>query len=90
MFLHTWQFLPLTCNSQPLSDSPQLMMVAFTGDSDVGGGAGTIGADGNHTSQVLFTFPLVRDVELLVMQEDVDFVQRIVVVSQVFDFLTNI
>ena len=35
---------------------------------------------GNPTSQVLFTFPLVPDVELLVMQEDVDFVQRIVVV----------
>ncbi|CAN0562444.1 unnamed protein product, partial [Ectocarpus sp. 12 AP-2014] len=33
----------------------------------------------NPTSHVLFTFPLVPDVELLVMQEDVDFVQRIVV-----------
>lgn len=65
------------------------------GGADVGGGGGVgsgAGGDGSSnggagvaesalTSQVLFTFPLVPDVELLVMQEDVDFVQRIVVVS---------
>ena len=61
------------------------------GGNDVGGGGGGAGAAGQEgggvgdtaTSQVLFTFPLVPDVELLVMQEDVDFVQRIVVVSVV-------
>ncbi|CAM9377158.1 unnamed protein product, partial [Sphacelaria rigidula] len=40
-------------------------------------GCAEFGSDG--PSQMLFTFPLVPDVELLVMQEDVDFVQRIVV-----------
>ncbi|CBJ31781.1 conserved unknown protein [Ectocarpus siliculosus] len=44
-----------------------------------GEGAGEFDGGSNPTSQVLFTFPLVPDVELLVMQEDVDFVQRIVV-----------
>lgn len=50
------------------------------GGTGEGGVSGTFLDGGNPTSQVLFTFPLVPDVELLVMQEDVDFVQRIVVV----------
>ena len=58
------------------------------GDGSAGAVAAAVAGgeelDGGNTaglSQVLFTFPLVPDVELLVMQEDVDFVQRIVVVS---------
>lgn len=63
------------------------VVVAGGGGGGVGGstGEGGVGGSfldgGNPTSQVLFTFPLVPDVELLVMQEDVDFVQRIVVAS---------
>lgn len=56
------------------------VVVGAGGGAGEGGVGGTFLDGGNPTSQVLFTFPLVPDVELLVMQEDVDFVQRIVVV----------
>ncbi|CAM9530020.1 unnamed protein product, partial [Scytosiphon promiscuus] len=58
--------------------------VRATRSTSTSGGGGTNGPQMRQPSSqpqamVLFTFPLVPDVELLVMQEDVDFVQRIVV-----------
>ncbi|CAM9272378.1 unnamed protein product [Discosporangium mesarthrocarpum] len=52
----------------------------FKGGREAEGADAAAGEDGTVSgSPVLFTFPLVPELELVIMQEDVDFVQRVVV-----------